>query len=48
MVLIKVLQRNRTNKVCVRVCVCVKYISNKQVAHLIMEIGKSYDLQWAG
>ena len=39
------LQENRTNYVCVCVCVCVKEIYYKALSHMIMEAGKSQDLQ---
>ena len=43
-VLVRFLQRNKTNRMCVCVCVCVKEIYFKELAHTIME-GKSQDLQ---
>lgn len=41
---IRVLQRNRNNRVCVSVCMGVRETENKKLAHLIMEAELSHDL----
>ena len=47
-ILVRVLQRNRTYRMCVCVCVCVCVYLLQTLAHTDMEVDKSQDLLSAG